>query len=55
MKPTWAESHVLASVGFRPEDADDELIELARIALERCYYIDQAARYVASVLRYWPA
>ncbi len=49
-KLTWSEEKVVQSAGFRLEDVDDQIAILARIALERCYYIDYAAEELLRML-----
>lgn len=53
MKPTWAEAKVLEAVGIDPGDATAREVNLARIALDRCYYIDRAADHLIYLLRSW--
>lgn len=50
-KPTWAEKHVIECAGIPIDEASDEHIELAAVALERCYYIDRATDYFLDVLQ----
>lgn len=49
-KLSWSEEKVVQSAGFRLEDVDDRIAILARIALERCYYIDRAAEELLRML-----
>ena len=51
MKPSWAESKVLASAGIDPIKAKDWEISIAAQALTRCYYIDLAAEEFLRILR----
>ena len=50
MKATWSEQKVIEFAGFRMEDANDTIITMAGIALERCYYIDRAAEELLHML-----
>jgi len=50
INPTWAERQVIQSAGIRLEDADDQIVALAKEALDRCYYIDQAAKRLLRML-----
>jgi hypothetical protein len=43
---SWAAKKVIESAGIRMEDATPEILALAEIALERCYYIDRAAQWL---------
>lgn len=49
-KPTWAETKVLECAGIPADEADEWLVALAGMCLNRCYYIDQSARELLRVL-----
>lgn len=43
--------HVLQMAGFSLDEVDDELAELAQVALDRCYYEQLAAQELHRMLR----
>jgi hypothetical protein len=47
---TASELQVIQSAGIRIEDVTPQIIALARVALERCHYIDQAAKWLIHAL-----
>jgi hypothetical protein len=51
MNATWAEQKVIESAGLCMDDATPRIINLAAIALDRCYYIDCAAEWLIAYLR----
>jgi len=51
VKSTWAEEKVIQSAGIRLEDADDRIRYLARVAVEKCYYIESATQWLLGMLQ----
>lgn len=43
---TYSEKMVIQSAGIRLEDADERIVALAGVALERCYYVQRAAEWL---------
>jgi hypothetical protein len=48
----WAEQKIVEAAGLRPEHVTPRIERLARIASERCYYIDRAADWLLDELEF---
>jgi hypothetical protein len=47
---SWAVEKVIQSAGIPLENVDDDLVDLAELCLERCYYIERAAEEMLRIL-----
>lgn len=50
----WSQQKVVECAGIRLEDVTPEIAFLAKTALDRCYYIDQAANELLRMLQCCP-
>lgn len=46
---SWNAKMVIQMAGIPLEDADDYLVDLAEMCVERCYYLDRAAQELIRV------
>ncbi len=49
---TWAERKIVEAAGIPPERVTPRVEHLARVASERCYYIDRAADWLLDELEF---